>query len=121
MGLKLPIDLERRCLELGGVAAIAGSSLPAMPEKQFMQRIVSFARARGWLVFHTYDSRRSAPGFPDLVLVRRGRLIMAEIKTQTGRLTRAQQEWLQALGECSNVEAMIWRPSDWIQIQKVLQ
>ena len=35
-------------------------------EKGFQAAVVELARLRGWLVYHTYDSRRSAKGFPDL-------------------------------------------------------
>ena len=38
-----------------------------MTEKQFQSHIVQYAKMRGWLVYHTHDSRRSEPGFPDLV------------------------------------------------------
>ena len=43
-----------------------------MTEKQFMAQVVELAKLKGWLVYHTYDSRRSEPGFPDLCMVRKG-------------------------------------------------
>lgn len=84
-----------------------------MTERQWQQRITDLARLRGWRCFHPYDSRRSAPGFPDLTLVRGGRLIFAELKTDTGRLTVEQRGWIDALAAVIGVTAVVWRPSDW--------
>ena len=35
-------------------------------EKKFQSQVVRIAKVFGWLCYHTYDSRRSEPGFPDL-------------------------------------------------------
>jgi len=64
------------------------------------------------MAFHPFDSRRSTPGWPDIVLVRPPSVIFAELKTATGRLTPAQRTWLDALDGCPGVEAYLWRPSD---------
>lgn len=99
-------------------------------EKEFSQAIVDIARLLGWRVYRTHDSRRSPAGFPDLVLVRDGRLVFAELKTERGRVTADQQEWLAALGEVEQsvdgwtekfVRVYVWRPSDWPEIESVLK
>ena len=87
-------------------------------EKRFQSHVISLAQAHGWLHHHTYDSRRSVPGFPDLILVR-DRLIAAELKTARGRVTPAQTDWLEALA-AAGIETYIWRPADWHQIHAVL-
>ena len=46
-------------------------------EKQVQSAILDVARLLGWRVYHTFDSRKSEAGFPDLVLVR-DRVIYAE-------------------------------------------
>jgi VRR-NUC domain len=89
-------------------------------EKAFQQTVIDYARYRGWLVFHAYDSRRSAKGFPDLVLVREQRLVVAELKTMRGKLSLAQQDWASALLHATSCEFHIWRPSDWREIERVL-
>jgi hypothetical protein len=92
-----------------------------VPEHAFLQRVRQTAQLFGWRIYHTHDSRRSEPGFPDVVLVRDGRLIFAELKTDTGRITAAQLAWLTALEQCSNVEAHIWRPRDWPAVLRTLR
>ena len=73
------------------------------------------------LVYHTHDSRRSAPGFPDLVLAHPdGRLIFAELK-RDGQYPKTEQRlWLSALSRVAEenplVEVFLWRPSDWENI-----
>ena len=90
-----------------------------MSEKDFQTQVISLAGLYGWRHYHTYDSRRSVAGFPDLVLVREGRVIFAELKTERGKMTLAQQDWLQALRQ-TPVETYLWRPSDWDRIMKIL-
>jgi VRR-NUC domain len=86
-----------------------------MTEMQLLQALVDVARLSGWLVFHTYDSRRSAPGFPDLILLRPPRLLVIEAKSLSGRATPEQDTWLSAfaaLAEGAEVQVHLWRPSD---------
>lgn len=82
-----------------------------MKEREWQSQVVDAARLLGWRVYHTHDSRRSEPGWPDLALVR-DRLVMAELKTETGRVSTAQSDWLAALRD-AGVETHLWRPSDW--------
>jgi hypothetical protein len=85
----------------------------AMTEAALQARVLGHARATGWLAYHTHDSRRSQPGFPDLVLVseRRGRVLFRELKTERGRLSEPQQQWLRAL-TAAGEDAGVWRPAD---------
>lgn len=80
-----------------------------MKEKTFQDHIIRCARNKGWLVYHTYDSRRSTPGFPDLVLVRE-QVLYRELKAEKGKTTNAQNEWLQKLAY-AGADVQIWRPS----------
>lgn len=61
-----------------------------------MQMLIDAARLQRWLVFHVFDSRRSEPGFPDLIAIRYGELLVWELKTQKGRLSPQQDRWLDA-------------------------
>lgn len=44
---------------------------------------------------------------------RRGRVIFAELKTRTGKLTPEQATWLSVLRQTGCVEVYEWRPADW--------
>ncbi len=90
-------------------------------EKEFLGQIVTFARALGYMVYHTHDSRRSEPGFPDLVMASKkwGKIIYAEIKTSTGKITAAQDEWIRTLVH-AGAEVYVWRPRNWNDIIEAL-
>ena len=92
---------------------------PAMLELPFMEEIRKLARHHGWLCFHAYSSRKSAPGYPDLCLLRGTSLLYAELKTQEGRVTLEQTEWLYAL-EYGGYESYVWTPQDWPHIRERL-
>ena len=89
-------------------------------EKDFMESIVQLARNTGWMVYHPYDSRRSEPGFPDLVMTKHKRLVIAEIKTEKGKTSPAQDKWLETLRTARGVKVKLWRPSDWPEIERTL-
>jgi hypothetical protein len=69
------------------------------------------ARTFGWRPYHTRRSEGSNAGFPDLVLVRGEELVFAELKNERGKVTAAQQEWLDDLARVPAVEVVVWRPS----------
>jgi len=115
--------------------------LPPISEAKFQERTIQLARACGFLVYHTADSRRSESGFPDIVLIsppcksgnRKGKRIVAfiELKTEIGKLTEGhydkrnryrpgQKDWLEALHDADWVMTRIWRPSDSEEIEDFL-
>ena len=96
-----------------------------MTEKQFQAQVLEQAEWLGWRHYHTFDARRSPAGFPDLVLVRRGRLIFAELKAAAGKLTSAQIDWYAELLAVQDaapgvVDVRSWRPADWPDIDDLL-
>jgi VRR-NUC domain len=82
-------------------------------EDDLLRSVRKIAGYTGYLVYHTRWSKGSEPGFPDVVLASatRKRLIFAELKTETGKPTAAQQLWLDTLTATGN-EAYLWRPAD---------
>ena len=90
-----------------------------MTESEFQQTVTDLCDWQRVRWHHEVDSRRSKRGFPDLVLVGK-RVIFVELKKQTGRVSREQQEWLDSL-EAAGQEAYVWRPSDLPQITKILR
>src|SRR5438105_1266822 len=89
-------------------------------EKEFLGQVREAARLFGWMVYHTHDSRRSEPGFPDLVLVRGHRLLFIELKVGMNRLTVAQTNWLDALRE-AGANVCIARPENWVPLMDQLR
>lgn len=89
-------------------------------ERVFQEQIRKLALYLGWLCYHTHDSRRSAAGFPDCVLVRGNRVIYAELKAAKGRVTPEQQAWLESLRRAEK-EVYLWRPADIDEIERLLR
>ena len=87
-------------------------------ESAFQAEVISLAKRLGWLVYHTRDSRGSEPGFPDLVLVK-DTVLFVELKTDTGKLSEAQQMWQSRLKQ-AGAYCEVWRPMDMEAILKVL-
>lgn len=100
----------------------------AVSEAGLQQAVEDLAQMYGWMAYHTHDSRRSNPGFPDLVLCHHGpvgsrgegAVVFAELKRQGGTLSIGQQAWLWAL-EAAGAEVHVWRPADWDEIVARLQ
>ena len=99
----------------------------AETEAHFQKRVIDLAHARGWLVHHTRTVRMPSgayatplqgdPGFPDLVMARKGVLILAELKSEKGRVEPEQRLWLDAISS----QHEVWRPSDWSKIERMLE
>ena len=116
-----------------------------MTEGQFLQRVVNAARTWGWSLYHhdtrlhrggvtveygTKDgpvTRRMRPrqltgrGFPDCVLAKAGhQLVVAELKTQKGRLSPEQLHWGEVLASLPGVRYRVWRPRHMDEIEALL-
>lgn len=95
-----------------------------LSERELQDQILAEAKTYNWLVFHDNDSRRNNAGFPDLVLVKDGKIIFAELKRESKRakLRDDQVIWIEELGRASgeNVMVAVWRPSDRDRIWAVL-
>ena len=135
-----------------------------LTEGAWQAQVVGLARLYAWrLIYHapagghgsrSAGTRRVASeqlpeggGFPDLVLIKGPRLVVAELKSRTGRLRPGQADWLDAfrgvgiavaglVEECNlgrqrdcfgdlidppRVEAYLWRPADWPNVHNVLR
>lgn len=83
-----------------------------MSEAELQALAIEVAQSCSWLTYHTHDSRRSDPGFPDVVFVRPPTVLFVEFKSATGRVRPEQTLWLETLGECENVASGLVRPDD---------
>lgn len=106
----------------GGQVRVVGDTsvqapAPAISEKAFLAAVVRVARQHGWLCYHAHDSRKSAPGYPDLTLARLpgpgrpGEVIWSELKVDAP-LTIEQDVWLATLSHVQHTETHLWRPDD---------
>ena len=109
-------------------------------EAGFCDGVIELATMAGWLVHHDRDDMRKhtqgRPGFPDLVLIRPPKLILAELKAAPGiELDRDQLVWMAGLRAiqaqlerfhdldaptAAMLEVHLWTPADWPVIQRVL-
>lgn len=84
----------------------------SIKEADLQATIVQAAELLGWWVYHPYDSRRSEPGWPDLVLVHPFRgMIYAELKIESKNPTPVQHQVLTLLARWSS-SVYVWRPSN---------
>ncbi len=108
---------------------LSRAQLP-LSERDFQRQVTELAELYGWSWMHpragrTLDSWRTptsgtlGEGWPDLVLIRGKRIIFAEIKADTGRVTPHQDRVLGVLSRAA--EAYIWRPKDWDFIEAELR
>ena len=103
--------------------------LRAVTEADFLGQVIDLARLLGYRVAHFRPAMTArgwrtpvsgdGAGFPDLVLVGRGRVIAAELKREVGAVTADQQAWLDAFA-AAGIEAFVWRPRDLERIADVL-
>ncbi|MGW7542181.1 VRR-NUC domain-containing protein [Streptomyces sp. NPDC054770] len=97
-------------------------SVTGTTEEQWRRQVRDIAMRYGWrLQYHTADSRRSDPGWPDEVFGHPGqrRTLFVEFKTDTGRIRPARREWLSHLAD-SGFEVAVWRPHDLPAVLRVL-
>jgi hypothetical protein len=102
------------------VTRLAHPAKIAITERQWLRQVVDLAKMLGWRPYHTQLSKWSEAGWPDLALCKPPRLLLVELKSDRGKLTAAQREWLTMLAGCSGVEVYLWRPSDLDQAVGVL-
>lgn len=119
---------------MGHRVRVNALGLLVMPEQVFLGQVMAYAHMRGWKPWH--DRATNAPrrcrdcgsyqriprndaGFPDLVLVRRPRVIVAELKAEGEKPTRLQRTWLDEFTACG-IATFVWVPSDWETVKEVL-
>lgn len=90
----------------------------AMSEKQLVRHIKATAETFGWLFAHfvatetkgrTFTNVQGDNGSPDIILARRGVVLLVETKTKRGVLSDGQELWRDAMG----ASWRLWRPEQW--------
>lgn len=110
-----------------------GGARPPKPkresEAQFQKRVVVYAEKHGWDWMHvprsaskgawrTQTTGTLGVGWPDLFLLRAGRIMFFELKADDGDVRPEQRRVLTKLGQA--VECYVIRPRDWPQLVNLL-
>jgi hypothetical protein len=100
-----------------------------MTEDDFLKTVIDLAHVYGWKCFHARPAMTSkgwrtpvqadGAGFPDLVLARE-RIIFAELKSEKGKLSDAQQAWRDVILAAGG-EYYVWRPENFEKIVEILK
>lgn len=94
---------------------------PKPTEAQWQQTVTSALSTFGWDWMHVRRTRgkgglwttsTSQPGWPDLVALRGGLIVGIELKSETGRPTAEQLEWLARFSRLIGGRAWLVTPSD---------
>ena len=95
-----------------------------MNHEDFLQSIAGVKRGLaptlGWKCQWHWRSFHSPAGWPDLVMVRGKRVIVAELKIPPDKVTSAQAEWLQIWVDTEKAEVYVWTPDDFDEIVEIL-
>jgi hypothetical protein len=119
--VNLTREQERACLARAvSVVAVLLPMPPDASEDYFQSEVVKLADRNGWLHYHTFDSRRCVAGFPDLMLLRGGVCVVAELKVKKNRPTAAQRRWLAEFEAVPGLIVRHWRPEHWPEIVTLL-
>jgi hypothetical protein len=85
-----------------------------MTEQELQALVLEHCGRQGLLAHHCRDSRHcdGPRGFPDLIAVGAGRLIVAELKSDDGRWNRDQLEY-RARFRAAGIDVLELRPGNW--------
>ena len=100
-------------------------------EKDFSSQVEHLLYLFGWRWCHfrvAFSNKgwrtpiKGNKGFPDIVAVRppTPRLLFIELKSEKGKLSIPQVEWLELLKQCKGVEVYCWKPSQFEEIASIL-
>jgi len=100
-------------------------------EKQFSEQVEDLLKTFHWRWCHFRPARTMKgwrtslsgdKGFPDYIAARPPRLLIFELKSDKGRLSSEQKEWLYILQQLpAPVECYLFRPSDFETIVEILR
>lgn len=107
-----------------------------MTETTWLKMVLKYASLNGWRSLHIRPARRKevdgkqlwetpvqgdGKGFPDLLLLRDHRMVIAELKAGKNKKSPEQEDWLQAFCRLPHAEVFTWYPHEWEEVQRVLR
>lgn len=105
--------------------------IPKTSEASFQSWVIDVARIYGWLVMHSRPAMKKDgsystaitgdKGWPDISLCHptRGEFIVAELKSDIGKVSAEQQVWIDALHK-AGVRVDVWRPRNSDHVLRIL-
>lgn len=103
---------------------------PEPTEREFTDQVLQMLATFGWQSLHIRPGRTATSwrtpvagngkGFPDILAIRRERIVVAELKVGRNKLTEEQRDWLH-LWQLARAEVFEWRPEDFQSIAQVLR
>lgn len=83
----------------------------AMTERELQHHVAILCRDLGLWHYHTWNSQRSEPGWPDCVILGGATALFRELKSERGRLTPEQRRCGSLLTR-AGLDWCVWRPRD---------
>ena len=98
----------------------ARSSTRRTEEAEFQRKVTDLCDYLHLKWHHETDSRRSKKGFPDLLIAGPGGVLFVELRSEKGRITPEQREWLDQLHR-AGANVHVWRPSNFNEATVILK
>ena len=131
--IKKRLSNDRLCKARRARREAAMTVAPKLSEAQFSRQVMDLALVLGWSFVHFRPAQTQrgwrtpvqgplGKGWPDLFLARQRdhRVMVAELKSDTGKVTDEQRDVLNLLAWCG-LEWHIWRPADFDAIAEILR
>ena len=93
----------------------------APSEADLQRAVIDLARMFGWRIAHFRPAHTAkgwrtpveadGKGWPDLVMIRPPRIVIAELKVGRNQVTEDQATWLELFRQ-ANLETHVWRETD---------
>lgn len=80
-------------------------------ERMLQASVIKLCELFGIAYYHTYDSRKSVKGWPDMAFCGARGFMTRELKDAKRKLTAEQQHWGLML-RAAGVNWNVWRPAD---------
>lgn len=123
-GMTDKVKARNKQLEPGVAETLRGRR--GRPEGELQDEVIEVLQMRGYKVAHFRAAQTTqgwrtpveadGAGFPDLIAVRTNpapHLLVIELKSETGTVSEAQNQWLTAFTRVPGAQVLLLRPSSW--------
>lgn len=106
----------------------------ATPENDLQDIVMADLEAAGYMRAHfrpakvmrggkeTYRTpvQGDGTGFPDIIAVKDGRMLVLELKSETGKVRPEQLNWLRTMRDVPGTTVLVVRPGTWNDLRSLL-